>query len=304
MNPEYDHGGPDPTSASHRPSETARMSGCVEIHEAGFRRDFARPERPFARVSLVIPTLNEAANLPHVFARLPTDDLYEVIIVDGHSTDDTVAVAQALRPDTRIILQDGRGKGNALACGFAAAEGQIIVMLDADGSTDPDEIPQFLEPLFAGADFAKGSRFMPGGKSVDITPIRAGGNRFLTTVVNLLYRTRYTDLCYGYNAFWADVLETLDVNCSGFEVETLINVRVANAQLAVTEVASVEYERINGESKLHPVRDGLRVLRTILAEYRRPVATTTPDQVMEVVPEMADKHATALGRADAPAHAA
>ena len=281
MKPGIDHGGTAPTPDSELPLDLAR-TGHHETHDAGFRRDFSRPERPFARVSLVIPTLNEAANLPHVFARLPTDELYEVIVVDGHSTDDTVAVAQALRPDTRVVLQDGRGKGNALACGFAAARGHIIVMLDADGSTDPAEIPQYLAPLFAGADFAKGSRFLPGGGSVDITPLRQGGNRVLTAVVNRLYRTGYTDLCYGYNAFWADVLPTLDVNCSGFEVETLINVRVANAQLAVTEVASVEYERINGVSKLHPIRDGLRVLRTILTEYSRPVTSPTPERIIEV----------------------
>jgi glycosyltransferase involved in cell wall biosynthesis len=225
-----------------------------------------RPARPFARVSAIIPTLNEAANLPHVFSRLPLHELFEVIIVDGHSTDDTVAVARELFPSVRVVLQDASGKGNALACGFAAARGDIIVMLDADGSTDPAEIPAYLDRLFAGADFAKGSRFMTGGGSTDITPIRRLGNRFLNGVVNILYGTRYTDLCYGYNAFWSEVLPVIDVSCAGFEVETLINVRIAKAGLTVAEVPSIEHDRIHGVSKLHPVRDGLRVLRTIMAE--------------------------------------
>jgi glycosyltransferase involved in cell wall biosynthesis len=212
--------------------------------------------------------LNEAANLPHVFARLP-DCVDEVIIVDGHSTDDTIAVARAIMPSVRVVLQDGRGKGNALACGFAAAQGEIIVMLDADGSTDPAEIPAYVGALLAGADFAKGSRFAAGGGSVDITPLRRIGNRFLNRIVNVLFGTRYTDLCYGYNAFWADVLPTLNVTCDGFEVETLMNVRVAKAGLAVAEVPSIEQERIHGVSKLHPVRDGLRVLRTIVRERLR-----------------------------------
>jgi glycosyltransferase involved in cell wall biosynthesis len=229
----------------------------------------ARPRPPFASVSVVIPTLNEAANLPHVFARLPLDDLFEVIIVDGHSTDDTVAVARELLPSVRIVLQERSGKGDALACGFSAARGDIIVMLDADGSTDPAEIPAYLEPLFEGADFAKGSRFAPGGGSADITPIRKLGNRLLNGTVNLLFGTEYTDLCYGYNAFWAEVLPAIDVNCSGFEVETLINVRIAKAGLAVAEVPSIEHERIHGVSKLHAVRDGLRVLRTIITERVR-----------------------------------
>jgi glycosyltransferase involved in cell wall biosynthesis len=220
------------------------------------------------RVSVVVPTLNEAANLPHVFARLP-GGLHEVILIDGHSTDDTVAVARMLRPDVRVVLQSGRGKGDALACGFAAARGDIIVMLDADGSTDPAEIPRFVQALLDGADFAKGSRFMPGGGSADITPLRRAGNKALNGVVNTLFGTRYTDLCYGYNAFWSSCLPYMNVTCSGFEVETLINVRIAKAGLNVAEVPSFEAERLHGESKLHAVRDGRRVLTTIVRERLR-----------------------------------
>src|SRR5579871_2108700 len=96
------------------------------------------PAAMVASVSVVIPALNEAANLPHVLTRIPTF-VDEVVLVDGRSIDDTVEVARRLRPDIRVVVQDGHGKGNALACGFAAATGDIIVMLDADGSTDPDE---------------------------------------------------------------------------------------------------------------------------------------------------------------------
>jgi glycosyltransferase involved in cell wall biosynthesis len=221
------------------------------------------------RVSVVIPTLNEAANLPHVFARLP-DDLWELIVVDGSSTDDTVGVAKLLRPDTRIVLETRRGKGAALAAGFAAATGDIIVMLDADGSTDPAEIPRFVAALIAGVDFAKGSRFAEGGSTEDITRLRRIGNRALLGTANVLYRTKYTDLCYGYNAFWRSCQPALDAASGGFEVETRINVRIARAGVKVAEVPSTEYRRIHGVSKLYPVRDGSRVLRTILAErFRR-----------------------------------
>jgi glycosyltransferase involved in cell wall biosynthesis len=230
-------------------------------------------------VSVVIPTLNEAANLPHVFARLPYKDLFEIIIVDGHSIDDTIEVAQQLCPSVRVLIQDGKGKGNALACGFAAARGHIIVMLDADGSTDPGEIPAYVNALLQGADYAKGSRFMEGGGSTDITPLRMQGNRFLNGTVNALFGTRYSDLCYGFNAFWSDVRPTINVDCAGFEVETLINVRVAKAGLSVVEVPSVEHERIHGVSKLHPIRDGVRVLRTILRERFKQRATAPAAQV-------------------------
>ena len=153
------------------------------------------------KVSVVIPALNEARNLPHVFAKLP-DGLHEVIVVDGNSVDDTVATARRLRPGVRIVTQNRCGKGNALACGFAAATGDIIAMVDADGSADPAEILQFVRALLDGADFAKGTRFAVGGGSSDITRLRRLGNRMLSGLVNVLCRTKYSDLCYGYNAFW------------------------------------------------------------------------------------------------------
>src|SRR4051812_33003846 len=217
------------------------------------------------RVSVVIPTLNEAENLPYVLARLP-EGLHEVVIVDGHSTDDTVAVARRLCPDARVLMQAGHGKGNALGTGFAAATGDIFVTLDADGSTDAAEIPRFVAALCNGADFVKGSRFAQGGASSDITATRRLGNWGLNTLVNVLYGTSYTDLCYGYNAFWARCLPYMRVDCDGFEVETLINVRIAKGGLVIHEVPSYERDRIHGRSNLHAIRDGSRVLRTIALE--------------------------------------
>jgi glycosyltransferase involved in cell wall biosynthesis len=230
---------------------------------SGPRADALRSAAP--RVSVVIPALNEARNLPFVFKRLPAG-LHEVIVVDGHSTDGTIEEARRLRPDVRVVMQRGRGKGAALRDGFAACTGDIIVMLDADGSTDAAEIPRFVAALANGADFVKGSRFVQGGGSSDITAFRRIGNRALNAVVNSLYGTRYSDLCYGYNAFWGRCLPYMRVDCDGFEVETLINIRIAQAGLVIHEVPSHEYYRIYGSSNLRAVRDGIRVLRTIALE--------------------------------------
>jgi len=93
----------------------------------------------------------------------------------------------------------------------------------------------------------------------------------LLALLNVLYGTRYTDLCYGYNAFWRSCLPHMSVNCDGFEVETLITARVARAGLSVVEVPSVEHERLHGVSNLNAVPDGMRVLRTILRERIRRV---------------------------------
>jgi hypothetical protein len=246
------------------PGAAIEVEEQPEFSEPGLAHRLVVPLRhqESVRVSVVIPTLNEADNLPHVLPRLP-DGLHEVILVDGRSTDDTVAVARRLRPDVRIVAQSGRGKGNALAAGFAACTGDIVVTLDADGSTDPAEIPRFVAALCNGADFVKGSRFAQGGGSSDITRLRRAGNRALSMLVNQVYGTKYTDLCYGYSAFWLRCLPYLRVDCDGFEVETLINVRIAKAGLVVHEVPSYERERICGESNLHTIRDGFRVLATI-----------------------------------------
>jgi len=227
-------------------------------------------------VSVVIPAMNEAENLPHVFATIP-HWVHEIVLVDGHSTDDTVAVARRLRPGIRIVQQRGKGKGDALAAGFAACTGDIIVMIDADGSTDGREIIQFVGALVTGADFVKGSRYANGGGSDDLTFSRRLGNTILRGLVNKLYGTKYTDLCYGYNAFWARHLDVLDIDCDGFEVETVMNIRAAKAGLKVQEVPSRERSRIHGESNLRAIRDGWRVLKTIMREYRRPVATPRPE---------------------------
>lgn len=236
----------------------------------GIPHDARRPT-----VSVIIPALNEARNLPHVAARMPTG-IDEIVFVDGKSVDDTVAVARELWPGAKIITQTRRGKGNALACGFEASTGDIVVMIDADGSTDPMEIPRYLTAITSGADFAKGSRFIQGGGSSDITKFRRLGNWGLNALVNMLFATKYTDLCYGYNAFARHCLDSMRLPDTGsatpqwgdgFEIETLINVRVAASGLKIAEVCSYEKSRIYGVSNLNAVSDGLRVLRTIRREY-------------------------------------
>jgi hypothetical protein len=256
-------------------SVVPRRPRLYAIDERGNRRevepaswtpnDVGSPNQPRARVSVVIPALNEAKNLPHVLPHIPPD-VHEVILVDGRSVDGTIDVALALLPNIRVVRESRPGKGAALCAGFRAAEGDIIVTLDADGSTDPTEIPRFVEALLDGADFAKGSRFLKNGGSTDISRLRAFGNLGFVGLVRVLFGGRYTDLCYGYNAFWASVLPTLDLDGAGFEIETMMNVRALRAGLRVMEVPSFERSRIHGVSNLRTFRDGWQVLLTILRE--------------------------------------
>jgi glycosyltransferase involved in cell wall biosynthesis len=233
-----------------------------------------------ATVSVVVPTLNEVDNVVLVLPRIPWW-VDEVVLVDGGSTDGTVRAAMAVRPDLHVVVDRTPGKGAALRAGWNAARGDIVVTIDADGSTDPAEIPAFIGPLLAGADMVKGSRFVHGAGSSDIDLLRRVGNLALTRLTRVLYGGKFTDLCYGYNAFWRRVTPVFDAAGDGFEIETLMNVRALRHGLNVVEVASFESERIHGQSNLRTFADGWRVLRTIIRErlHRPPAVELTPATV-------------------------
>ena len=230
-------------------------------------------------VSVVIPTLNEAANIGWVLERLP-DCVDEVVLVDGRSTDGTVAAALTVRPDARIVLERRPGKGAALRAGFAAATGSIVVMIDADGSMHPDEIPRLVAKVAEGYDLVKGSRFMDGGGTADISRIRAAGNLVLLALVNHRYDCRFTELCYGLMAMRRASIGVMGLRADGFEIETEIVLGSLRHGLRVAEVPSFEAARRNGCSNLRTFRDGSRVLREVLRG--RPVLTLPAQPVITV----------------------
>jgi glycosyltransferase involved in cell wall biosynthesis len=255
-------------------------SSIAEGAESRVRKS---PNLDALRVTVVIPALNEAENLAHVLPRIP-DWVEEVLLVDGNSTDGTPDVARRLWPGIRIVQQTGRGKGDALRAGFKHATGDIVVMLDADGSMDPGEIPLYVGALLAGADMAKGSRFLHGGGTSDMPLYRQLGNWGFVILTRLFFGGRYSDLCYGYNAFWANVLPQLRLDSDGFEIETVINVRALRARLRVTEVASFESVRVHGQGRLRTIPDGWRVLKALVRERLQDFSQRVmePEPVAEV----------------------
>ncbi|BBY86474.1 glycosyl transferase [Mycolicibacterium tokaiense] len=247
----------------------------------------ARSHRdPELKVSLVIPVRNEARNIAWVLEQI-VDDVHEIILVDGESTDATLTTALSYRSDLVVVPQQGQGKGSALRTGFLAATGDVIVMMDADGSMSPHEIKHYLHFLANGFDFVKGSRFICGGGSLDITRFRRLGNRFLLDVFNFLYDGELTDLCYGFCAFHRRYLDHLDLTATGFEIEAEMTVRAMQAGLRIAEVPSLEMPRRAGKSNLHAISDGWRVLSTVVAGRRRrpspPPAPPRPRQAPTLV---------------------
>jgi hypothetical protein len=245
------------------------------------------PRAAHVAVSLVIPAMNEERNIGWVLERLPAV-IDEVILVDGNSVDETVAVSRAIRPDIRVVGQDRKGKGAALRAGFAAARGDVVVMIDADRSMDPAEIQLYLDLLDEGYDLVKGSRFMENGGTTDMEHHRRWGNGALRGLVNGLYRTDFTDLCYGFVAFRRDQLGKMALRSDGFEIETEIVVRAINAGLRIGEVPSFESPRAFGDSNLNTWRDGTRVLKTLLRHRVKrtvpPLTVAAPETGLSLVP--------------------
>ena len=220
------------------------------------------------KVNVIMPTLNEERNIGDVIPRLKQIGVKEILIIDGHSEDGTVEFARKL--GAKVILQNGRGKGAALRQAFedSCLNGDVIVIMDADGSMAPEELSLFTKAIETGADVVKGSRFLPSGGSEDLTPLRHVGNKLLTAILNFLFLTKYTDLCYGYIAFTKEALRKLSnsLESKNFEIETEICIKSKSLGLCVIEIPSVERSRRHGTSNLHALRDGFSIFKLLLGE--------------------------------------
>ena len=212
------------------------------------------------KVSVVIPTFNEEKNLPIVLKNLPKD-IHEIIVVDKHSEDKTANIAKGF--GANVILDKG-GKGTALIKGMKAATGDIIITMDADCSHKESEIGLLIEGIGAGYDICMGSRFIQGGGTEDMPYYRKLGNKFFVFLVNFLYNTSYSDLCYGYRSIKRGCINKLGLKSDGFGIETEISIKAAKKGLKTLEIPSFEKIRKEGEGKLKTFKDGFEILKIIL----------------------------------------
>ena len=226
-------------------------------------------------VSVVICTRNEAANIPHVLPRIP-NWIDEIIVVDGNSTDNTVETVRLCCPKAKIFLQEKQGKGEALLMGISEAKGQIIITLDADGETPPEEMDNFVRPLMNGYDFAKGSR-LSGKRPERMSTFRWFGNKILASTCNLLFLTAFDDICSGYNAFKKEkalalklLYKTGEQGCS---MEQQMIVRARKAGMRIIEVPHTSHGRISGTSAIEgivpTIKQGFRDWFLIIGERFR-----------------------------------
>jgi glycosyltransferase involved in cell wall biosynthesis len=216
-------------------------------------------------VSVVIPTFREEKNIAKVIKGVKkqlSGYEYEIIVVDDvRSKDRTAQIAKEL--GARVIY-DNVGKGAALMKGLKSAKGDVLISMDADLSNEPKELKLLIDAIDIGYDICTGSRFIIGGGSEDIPPIRVLGNKFFVFLVNLIFHANYTDMCYGYRSFRKGVLERLDLNEKGFGIEAEINIKAMKKGFKIVEVPSTEKKRVAGEGKLRTFQDGWVILHTIL----------------------------------------
>ncbi|MFH0862306.1 MAG: glycosyltransferase family 2 protein [Candidatus Altiarchaeota archaeon] len=197
-------------------------------------------------ITAVVPALNEQDSIRAVIEGLkPLAD--EIIVVDGHSRDRTAEIA---RKCGASVLFDEVGKGSAVRKGFSEARGGIVVMVDADCSHRPEEVAKAVKKIREGYDVCMPSRFMEGGGSEDITPLRVFGNGFYKFWVRLFWGVSYTDICYGFRAFSRSALKKLDLSADGFDLEVEIAIKTAKKGLKFVEIPSLELKRKSGSGKL------------------------------------------------------
>jgi len=223
------------------------------------------------RVGVVIPARNEEDNLASVLSRLRDLGYLDILVIDGNSKDKTVEVAKDY--GAKVVYQNGNGKGDAVRQVFnnGYLDVDVVALMDADGSMIPEEIPRLVKALDSGADLVKGSRFGKGGYTYDMNFMRRIGNFFFLALVNLLWSTRYSDICYGLGVFTKKAIKEMTpvLKSANFEIETEIFIKAKKLGLKVAEVPSIELRRKYGKSNLNAFRDGFRILRTIVRECIR-----------------------------------
>ena len=220
-------------------------------------------------ISVVIPTLNEEGNIKRVLEGVNNfmggKYDYEIIVVDGNSNDRTVGISKAM--GARVVSENV-GKGYAIRKGMNEANGNIIVTIDADCSHIPEEMGMMIDGIKKGYHVCMGSRFLKGGGTEDMPWHRKFGNKIFVSIVNAIWNSKYTDMCYGYRCFSKDSLKQMNLISDGFSIETKISIKAAKRGMKVLEIPSLEKARRAGEGKLRTFRDGYKVMKIILNELR------------------------------------
>lgn len=212
-------------------------------------------------VCVLIPTLNEKATIGSVIEEFHTLGYYNILVVDGHSTDGTQEIAEKL--GATVMTQQGRGKGAAMIEAFATITAPYILMLDGDGTNPPEYADAMIEPLVAGrADHVIGNRLNQYERGA-LTRLNRFGNLIMNTLFKWAHGVYMTDILSGYRGFTKGTVKMMNLTETGFEIETEICSAMIQQGLRFEVVPTYYKKRPGSPTKLHPVRDGYKILRAI-----------------------------------------
>ncbi|MHC1632147.1 MAG: S-layer glycoprotein N-glycosyltransferase AglJ [Methanotrichaceae archaeon] len=216
-------------------------------------------------VCILIPTLNEKDAIAEVIGEFKAMEFENILVIDGHSVDNTVSLAR--EAGARVIIQSGKGKGQALKEAFQIIESDYIVMIDGDGTYLPSEVHSLLDPVLKDQyDHVVGNRFGNLQKGA-FTRLNRGGNKLISSFFRIAYGIPLYDILSGYRAFTRNGIQQLDLTMSGFEIETEISIETVSKGLRITEVPITYRQRATGtQTKLNPLKDGAKITTTI---YKR-----------------------------------
>lgn len=217
------------------------------------------------KTSLVIFTLNEIEAATALFARFPFDKVDEAFVIDGKSTDGTIEFFR--EHDIPVIIQDKPGHGEAYKLGMEKAAGDLIIFIGCDGNNRPENIPLLIQEIEKGYDLVIASRFGKGSQSFDATPLRKFGNWFFAFIVNIRWGTALTDVFDEFRAIRKDCMQRLNLENSFFDLELEMVIKAAKHKLRITEVPTIEEERVGGKAKLMTRRDGWMNLKCYFREF-------------------------------------
>lgn len=217
-------------------------------------------------VCILIPTLNEEKSIGDIIERFKRLGFDNIFVIDGHSTDRTVEIAKS--KGAKVVLQSGKGKGQAIIEAFQLLDNEVVVMIDGDGTYLPEEVHELLKPIKKGiADHVIGNRFANFEKGA-FTRLNLIGNKILNFFFRVMYGVELHDILSGYRALTKDVYKNIELRKHGFEIETELTIETLAKGFRIVEVP-VTYKRRAGRTKLKPFRDGFRIALTIYELLKR-----------------------------------
>lgn len=214
------------------------------------------------KASVIVITLNEVESIASVLQDIPQTEVQEIVVIDGHSTDGTPDLVRGL--GYQVITQDGKGYGNAFLTGIKHAKGDVLILMDGDGSQNPKDIPLLLEKIAEGYDVVLGSRYLPTSGSEDDTAIRHFGNKFFTWLTNFLHNMKISDSLFLFTAIRKEVFQKIELQSQSFEFCVEVPIRAHKAGFKFSEVPSFERKRFYGKSRVNVFYHGLRIFWLII----------------------------------------